>query len=63
MLEKFTKPYAADVLPVVIGCIDDSVPRVASHACAALTNFMENYKEDLNAQQIQAISEKLLLLV
>ena len=33
--------YAKDVLGPVVQCLDDSVPRVQSHACAALTNFYE----------------------
>lgn len=63
MPEKFQKTYAADVLPCVIICIDDQVPRVQSHACADLTNFMEGYKETLTADQIKEITTKLLVLV
>ena len=35
-------------MPVLIQMLDDSVPRVVSHAAAAITNFVENMeKEDI----------------
>jgi len=52
MPEKFQKHYADPVLGQIITCIDDQVPRVCSHACAALTNFMEGYKTALTHDQI-----------
>lgn len=63
MPETFQKAYAADVLPQLISSIDDSCPRVQSHACAAFTNFMEGYKQDLTDSQIQGVTQKLMHLV
>lgn len=63
MPETFQKAYAADVLPQLISSIDDSCPRVQSHACAAFTNFMEGYKQDLTDSQIQHVTQKLMHLV
>lgn len=63
MPEKFQKTYSSNILPQLITSIDDKVPRVQSHACAALTNFMEGYKSPLSNEEIQGITEKLLRLV
>jgi hypothetical protein len=48
MPEKFQKEYSNDIIPVLVKGIDDQCPRVVSHACAALTNFMENYKSPID---------------
>lgn len=48
---------------MIISCLEDPVPRVQSHACAALTNFMEGYSGELSQPELQDISQKLLFLV
>jgi len=63
MPEKFQKRYSAEILPQLLNSVEDPVPRVQSHACAALTNFMEGYKSTLNDEQIKVICQKLLNLV
>jgi len=63
MPETFQKSYADQVLPQLVVSIDDPVPRVQSHACAAITNFMEGYKATLSSEQIMEITKKLLTLV
>lgn len=46
------------VMPVLINMLDDQVPRVVSHAAAAITNFVENMEiEDIN-QYLQSILTK-----
>lgn len=63
MPEEFQKNYYTVVLPQVIFCLDDSVPRVQSHACAALTNFMEGHTGVLTQEELMLITKKLLVLV
>lgn len=63
MPEKFQKEFSSDIIPVLINGVDDQVPRVVSHACAALTNFMENYKTPMEQNDIAAVTTKLMVLV
>jgi len=51
------------VLPAIIGCLDDAIPRVQSHACAALTNFMEGANEEIVLPHMENVSQKLCLLI
>jgi len=50
-------------MPAMINALDDQVPRVQSHACACLTNFVENCSKDIVSPTTQALSQKLCLLV
>jgi len=34
-------------MPVLINLLDDNIPRVVSHAAAAITNFVENMDVDI----------------
>jgi hypothetical protein len=43
--------------------LDDSVPRVQAHACAALTNFFEGTSEEISSQYIAATIPKLSQLI
>lgn len=63
MQEKFQKEYSVQIVPVLINGIDDQVPRVVSHACAALTNFMEGYKTQMSETDIRLVTQKLMTLV
>jgi hypothetical protein len=47
MPDNFQKSFHADVLPALIRALDDAVPRVQAHACAAITNFAENAQKDI----------------
>lgn len=56
MPEEFQKNYHTQVLPVIIQTLDDPVARVQSHACAALTNFMEGANQEIVLPYLQVIS-------
>ena len=43
----FQRAYSSTLVPAMIKALDDPVPRVQSHACAAITNFYENLEEDI----------------
>ena len=47
----------------MIVLLDDPVPRVQSHTCAAMTNFFENAEEEHVLPYMQAISQKLCNLI
>jgi hypothetical protein len=51
------------VLPALIAMLDDPVPRVQAHACAALTNFLEGTSENIASQYIAAMMQKLCNLI
>lgn len=63
MAETFQKRYAGNVLEPLVAVLEDSVPRVQSHAAAALTNFLEGAQEDSVAPLMQPISAKLCNLI
>jgi hypothetical protein len=42
---KFQDEYHTVVIPLLMARLDDPVPRVMGHACASLTNFLENCKD------------------
>ena len=44
------------VLPALIECLNDSVPRVSAHCCSAITNFMDGASEELIEPCISQIS-------
>ena len=43
--------------------LDDPVPRVQAHACAALTNFLEGANETIVNPYIQVMMQKLSSLI
>ena len=47
MPDNFQKAFHAEVMPALITALDDEVPRVQSHACAAITNFAENAQKEI----------------
>ena len=47
MPDNFQKAFHTEVLPALIRALEDEVPRVQSHACAAITNFAENAHKDI----------------
>lgn len=60
---EFAKGFHSEALPIVMAALDDAVPRVQSHACAALTNFAENGTKDMMMPFMQQLSQKLCILV
>jgi len=50
-------------MPVMIAALDDTTPRVQSHACACLTNFCENATNEVLLPYMQPLSQKFCLLV
>lgn len=44
MQPRFQDVYGNGVLPELVSLLRDTVPRVVSHAAAALTNFLEGMK-------------------
>lgn len=47
MSEEFQENFHESVLPALIAMLDDSVPRVQAHTCAALTNFLEGTSKEI----------------
>ena len=63
MTEEFQDNFHESVLPALIQMLDDPVPRVQAHACAALTNFFEGTSEEVAQQYIAATIPKLSNLI
>ena len=55
----FQKKYHATVLPAMIAALEDQVPRVQAHACAAITNFCQSASKEMLTPHLQAMSAKL----
>lgn len=49
----YQKTHHEIIVPRLLAGLQDSVPRVAAHACAAVTNFMEHLGPPLGTQYIQ----------
>ena len=47
MTEDFQENFHESVLPALTQILDDPIPRVQAHACAALTNFFEGSDENM----------------
>jgi len=63
MKEDFQSAFQDIVLPALIEMLSDSVPRVHSHACAALTNMLEEITEDVAIKYADNIIPKLEQLI
>lgn len=63
MTEDFQSEYGESVLPALIKCLSDPVPRVSAHCASAITNFMDGAEEELVAPNMIDISAKLLPLM
>ena len=63
MTEDFQETFHESVLPALTAMLDDPVPRVQAHACAAMTNFFEGTSEEIIVNYIGAIMPKLCNLV
>jgi importin-5 len=63
MTEEFQDNFHESVLPAIIQMLDDPIPRVQAHACAALTNFFEGCSEEIVVNYIAATLPKLSGLI
>ena len=63
MSEEFQENYHESALPAIIAMLDDPVPRVQAHACAALTNFLEGTPDNIAHLYIQPTMGKLCNLI
>ena len=50
-------------MPALITALDDEVPRVQSHACAAITNFSENAQKEILLPYLQGLSQKFCTMI
>ena len=46
MKPSFQELYGEEIMPAVLGCTKDEVPRVQGHAMACLTNFLEDFEPE-----------------
>jgi hypothetical protein len=63
MTEEFQENFHEQVLPALTQVLDDPVPRVQAHACAAMTNFFEGTDENIIVQYVGVIMPKLCNLI
>lgn len=57
------KTYSKELIPPMIAAMDDKVPRVQSHACAALTNFLEHVSKGVAMEVAPVLLPKLIKVV
>lgn len=60
---EFQKAYHSQCMPAMMAALNDSVPRVQSHACACLTNFFENATKEIIAPHMQTLSQNFGILI
>lgn len=46
MKPNFQQVYGEEIMPLVLGCTKDEVPRVQAHTMAFLTNFFEDFEPE-----------------
>ena len=63
MTEEFQENFHEQVLPALTQVLDDPVPRVQAHACAAMTNFFEGTDENIIVNYVGTIMPKLCSLI
>lgn len=63
MEETFQENFHEQVLPAILQMLEDSVPRVQAHACAALTNFLEAAPKEVSSNYIEPVLPKLFQLI
>jgi len=52
MKPDFQKAFHQTVMPLLIKTLEDPIPRVASHALAAITNFTEEVNKEITKDYI-----------
>ena len=60
MQPKFQETYGETLYPKLVQLLADPVPRVISHAAAALTNFLEGMKYDKASPYVNQLMEMLI---
>lgn len=50
-------------MPSLIKCLEDPVPRVQSHTCACLNNFLEGIHNEVAIKYLNPLVEKLCTLI
>jgi len=63
MPNDFQKAFHSTVIPALVLALDDSVPRVQAHVCAALTNFFEHATKEITLPYCETICQKLFSLI
>ena len=63
MPNDFQRAYHSTIVPALIQSLDDTIPRVQAHACAALTNFFEHSTKEITLPFCEVVCQKLLLLI
>lgn len=63
MGEDFVENFHNDILPALVATLNDAVPRVQAHVCAALTNFLENTEAEIAALYSEQLLERLVQIV
>ena len=57
-VEEFGDKFSAELFPVLFTLLEDPVPRVQSHAAAAITNFVEQMDEEVIKPYLPNILDK-----
>lgn len=60
---EFQERYLDTVTPVVVQMLNDSIPRVVSHALAAIINLFQKESEENGVKYVEAMLEPLLTLI
>lgn len=60
MAEEFQENFHESVLPALINTLQDTVPRVKAHVCAAFTNFLEGCPAEVAKQYSEFLLKALL---
>jgi hypothetical protein len=63
MPKDFQEAYHTTIIPALLAALDDPVPRVQAHACAACTNFFENVDPAVLKPYTQVICTKLCAMI
>lgn len=63
MKPTFQQEFKESITPILLKYLDDPVPRVVSHAAAAMTNFIEGFSDDEINPYLKDILLKLFSLV
>jgi len=63
MPKEFQNAYHATVVPALLARLDDDVPRVQAHACAAITNFFEHASAEIVKPHTELVCTKLCDLI
>lgn len=63
MSPDFQEVFDKVLLPPLVQAIDDPVPRVQAHVCAALTNFLEHVRQEVACQVAPVLLPKLVKLI